>query len=272
MRLALFAACLWASTNTRRAAAETRAARLVEGGEQQTSAAVAPILGPEPYPAVGPVVLSVLLGRCYELQKDRFEYSVCPFVNATQRRVISSSPVLLGLWGGVSYNHGGNLIQEYQNGHHCKGTSMYRSVVRYLCGDEVQEAAESLPALVDIASDEEGCAISATIATPFPCALLRTIPNASTPPPPLQPITEASYSEQQSEQLQTSSPQSTAHVVVAASSGTTYGDDRQPHPTCTGLAALIAAFEQVQGEIRELAAKQAAMATVVNEIKAWTAT
>ena len=234
---------------------EERAARLVEG-EPQIAVSVAPLQPPEAHPAVGPVAMSVLRLSCYELQKDRFEYSICPFVNVTQRRVISSVPVLLGMWGGIYYNDRGSLIQEYQNGHHCKGTLMYRSVVRFTCdGDTEALEEEMLPALVDVSTDEEGCTVTATLATPFPCVLLRTDQGSSTAtqnsiPPP------AAFEGEQAPTLE-------ASVGSVPSSACEASQE---------LLALTSAVEEMKDAIKALATRHEAVARVVDEIRAWTET
>jgi hypothetical protein len=257
---------------------EERAARLVEGEPQQTGATVAPIAGPEPFPAVGPVVMSILHLSCYELQIDRFEYSVCPFVNVTQRRVISSVPVLLGTWGGVYYNHGPNLVQEYQNGHHCKGTLMYRSVVRFTCdGDPEALDEETLPALVDVATDEEGCTITATLATPFPCALLGTARASSTATPlsdpPLSTSSSAAASDTKAEHagsttLETLGTAKAEDELAASGGSSTACEPSQGQE----LRALASAVEEIKEVVKDLAARQAVLARVVDDIKAWTET
>lgn len=244
---------------------EERAARLVEG-EPQTAVAVAPLQAPEAHPAVGPVAMSVLRLSCYELRKDRFEYSICPFVNVTQRRVISSVPVLLGTWGGIYYNDRSSLVQEYQNGHHCKGTLMYRSVVRFTCdGDTEALEEEMLPALVDVSTDEEGCTVTATVATPFPCVLLRTGRASSTAthnsiPPP------AAFEGEQAPTLEAS--------ALAAAGAESVGSGG-PSSACEAsqeLLALTSAVEEMKDAIKDLATRHEALARVVDEIRAWTET
>jgi len=261
---------------------EERSARLVEGEPQQTAATVAPIAGPEPFPAVGPVVMSMLHLSCYELQIDRFEYSVCPFVNVTQRRVISSVPVLLGTWGGVYYNHGPNLVQEYQNGHHCKGTLMYRSVVRFTCdGDPEALDEETLPALVDVATDEEGCTITATLATPFPCALLGTARASSTAtplsPPPLSTSASSAASASDSDTGAEHAGSTLEASGAAQAEGELASSGGSSSATCKPsqgleLHALASAVEEMKEVVKDLAARQAAIARVVDDIKAWTET
>lgn len=48
---------------------------------------------------IGPQYLSILNTQCYFVSVDRFEYSLCPFQNVTQRRVTGGKPTLLGVWG-----------------------------------------------------------------------------------------------------------------------------------------------------------------------------
>jgi hypothetical protein len=51
----------------------------------------------EPNGIYGPEGLYFLNGLCFLATADRYEYSVCPFQNITQRRLIGSSYSLLGL-------------------------------------------------------------------------------------------------------------------------------------------------------------------------------
>jgi hypothetical protein len=50
----------------------------------------------EPNGIYGPEGLYFLNGLCFLATADRYEYSVCPFQNITQRRLIGSSNSLLG--------------------------------------------------------------------------------------------------------------------------------------------------------------------------------
>lgn len=50
----------------------------------------------EPEQISGPEALFSLNGHCFLASVDRYEYSVCPFQNITQRRVIGPSATLLG--------------------------------------------------------------------------------------------------------------------------------------------------------------------------------
>mmetsp|Transcript_8590 Transcript_8590/g.12825 ORF Transcript_8590/g.12825 Transcript_8590/m.12825 type:complete len:198 (-) Transcript_8590:519-1112(-) len=53
----------------------------------------------EPKYMVGPEALMFLNGLCFKEVLDRYEYSVCPFQNITQRRLIGTRSTLLGVWG-----------------------------------------------------------------------------------------------------------------------------------------------------------------------------
>ena len=52
-----------------------------------------------PDPMYGPRSLYFLKGSCFTGSFDRFEYSVCPFHNVTQRRSTALKPTLIGVWG-----------------------------------------------------------------------------------------------------------------------------------------------------------------------------
>jgi hypothetical protein len=47
----------------------------------------------------GPKGLNFLKGSCFSEWFDRYEYTVCPFQNVTQRRSLGVKPSLIGLWG-----------------------------------------------------------------------------------------------------------------------------------------------------------------------------
>eukprot|EP00428_Durinskia_dybowskii_P061162 CAMPEP_0170383032 /NCGR_PEP_ID=MMETSP0117_2-20130122/15262_1 /TAXON_ID=400756 /ORGANISM="Durinskia baltica, Strain CSIRO CS-38" /LENGTH=158 /DNA_ID=CAMNT_0010638715 /DNA_START=164 /DNA_END=640 /DNA_ORIENTATION=- len=47
----------------------------------------------------GPPALAFLKGSCFMGSFDRYEYSLCPFQNVTQRRTTAVKPQLLGVWG-----------------------------------------------------------------------------------------------------------------------------------------------------------------------------
>ena len=159
-----------------------------------------------PYPPRGPACLSFVLGTCFTLAKaDRFEYTVCPFHNVTMKRSsISSSSVLLGLWGGASWQLPDAYVQEYSAGHYCRGPTLYTTLVRYMCftadgggshvdfnplstastysmasGEAPENQAQPLLPLslvgfdaVEHGENDEECSFVATIATAFPCSLL----------------------------------------------------------------------------------------------------
>jgi hypothetical protein len=81
----------------------------------------------EPSLLSGPESLFFLNGLCFLATQDRYEYSVCPFQNITQRRIIGSSATLLGVWGEWVTNetHHAYDTMSYLNGQTCgrKGRS-----------------------------------------------------------------------------------------------------------------------------------------------------
>mmetsp|Transcript_11167 Transcript_11167/g.11595 ORF Transcript_11167/g.11595 Transcript_11167/m.11595 type:complete len:278 (+) Transcript_11167:60-893(+) len=81
----------------------------------------------EPEQISGPEALFSLNGHCFLASVDRYEYSVCPFQNITQRRVIGPSATLLGVWGQWSLNETYQVYDTmiYSNGQTCgrKGRS-----------------------------------------------------------------------------------------------------------------------------------------------------
>lgn len=53
----------------------------------------------EPDPICGPTDLYFLKGSCFVGSFDRYEYTICPFHNVTQRRTTAAKPQIIGLWG-----------------------------------------------------------------------------------------------------------------------------------------------------------------------------
>ena len=182
-----------------------RQIKIVEGVDHPSIGVVDSSQSIPPYPPLGPACLSFVLGSCFTLAKaDRFEYTVCPFHNVTMKRSsISSSSVLLGLWGGVSWQLPDAHVQEYSAGHYCRGPTLYSTLVRYMCftadgkhidfdplsttstyspasgGTPENQPLPLLPlSLVGFDAVEHGdiaeCSFVATIATAFPCSLLAT--------------------------------------------------------------------------------------------------
>lgn len=51
----------------------------------------------DPYSiSTGPQALLILNGHCFNAHAERYEYSVCPFQNVTQRRIVGTRATLLG--------------------------------------------------------------------------------------------------------------------------------------------------------------------------------
>lgn len=82
----------------------------------------------EPSLLSGPESLFFLNGYCFLATQDRYEYTVCPFQNITQRRLIGPSATLLGVWGEWTRNetHQAYDTMNYLNGQTCgrKGRSV----------------------------------------------------------------------------------------------------------------------------------------------------
>ncbi len=101
----------------------------------------------QPDPFYGPEALTVLNGLCFTAAVERYEYSVCPFQNVTQRRLIGPSAtllgfpilnselILLGVWGQWSTNETSQTYDTmmFTNGQTCgkKGRSVRLSL---FCG------------------------------------------------------------------------------------------------------------------------------------------
>jgi len=73
--------------------------RILEGVDRMSTVDDTSIPYVVPAPRSGPESLSFLSGACFTNSFDRYEYTVCPFQNVTQRRNSAVKPVLVGLWG-----------------------------------------------------------------------------------------------------------------------------------------------------------------------------
>jgi hypothetical protein len=73
--------------------------RILEGIDKKADKDDSKIDYVSPEPMSGPEALSFLSGSCFSSSFDRYEYSICPFQNVTQRRTTAVKPLLIGLWG-----------------------------------------------------------------------------------------------------------------------------------------------------------------------------
>jgi len=79
--------------------ADGASGKIVEGVDRKSDKDDTTIPYVMPSPFSGPDSLSFLSGSCFTSSFDRYEYTVCPFQNVTQRRTSAMKPVLIGLWG-----------------------------------------------------------------------------------------------------------------------------------------------------------------------------
>lgn len=73
--------------------------RIIEGIDKKSDKDDTKLDYVEPDRISGPPSLYFMKGSCFTGSFDRYEYSVCPFHNITQRRTTALKPQLIGLWG-----------------------------------------------------------------------------------------------------------------------------------------------------------------------------
>jgi hypothetical protein len=73
--------------------------RILEGVDKKSDKDENKLEYVEPDPMYGPNSLSFLQGACFMGSFDRYDYTVCPFQNVTQKRTTAMKPTLIGIWG-----------------------------------------------------------------------------------------------------------------------------------------------------------------------------
>lgn len=73
--------------------------RILEGVDRKSDKDDNTLESVEPDPMYGPRDLFFLKGSCFTNSFDRYEYTICPFHNATQRRTTAVKPQIIGIWG-----------------------------------------------------------------------------------------------------------------------------------------------------------------------------
>ena len=148
----------------------------------------------QPAPFKGPVTLSFLQQSCFIKSFDRYEYTLCPFYNITQRRVSTtqSKETLLGVWddwilplrGDNGYNNNINTnsnnaktadakktkkyyIQKYTEGRSCSDGKSSSHVILYLDCDHSNEDFEIISV-----EDAAYCDFTIHFGLPISCHLL----------------------------------------------------------------------------------------------------
>jgi hypothetical protein len=95
MKLFLFAVLAWMQF----LATSGGTVRILEGVDKKSDKDDNKLEYVEPDPMYGPSSLSFLQGACFLGSFDRYDYSVCPFQNVTQKRTTAMKPTLIGIWG-----------------------------------------------------------------------------------------------------------------------------------------------------------------------------
>ena len=127
----------------------------------------------QPRQFYGPPALGFLDGICIKHEVGRFEYTICPFQNITNKRVSSHRISLLGKWDGwtihdstdpnLLYNYS---LMSYGRGDACGGDT--KSVTLTLdCGEEFN-ALE----VVNVDENAGPCGYSIVLGLPIHCSLL----------------------------------------------------------------------------------------------------
>ena len=119
----------------------------------------------------GPEILSILVRSCFMKSHERYEYTVCPFHNITQRRVGSTSVAnLLGVWGHweLEINQDSEYAVysklRYFDGELC-GIREKRSFLNLRCDQDNFE--------ITNVDDSVHCDFNFEINVPIPCSMLR---------------------------------------------------------------------------------------------------
>lgn len=73
--------------------------RILEGVDRKSDKDDNSLEYAEPDPMYGPRDLFFMKGSCFTNSFDRYEYTVCPFQNVTQRRTTAMKPQVIGIWG-----------------------------------------------------------------------------------------------------------------------------------------------------------------------------
>lgn len=90
--------------------------RIIEGIDKKSDKDDNKIDYVEPDRISGPSSLYFMQGSCFTGSFDRYEYSICPFQNITQRRTTALKPQLIGLWGDWKTSTSPTHTQKIVNG------------------------------------------------------------------------------------------------------------------------------------------------------------
>lgn len=181
--------------------------RIIEGIDKKSDKDDSKMDYVEPDKISGPPALYFMQGSCFAASFDRYEYSICPFQNITQRRTTALKPQLIGLWGDWKTTDGPTHREKMIKGEHkaVGNTENQESIssvatpatsaaesdvsVKYYttmvypkgknCGVEGESIAyvylqcEHTDFEVISVDSESSCKYSLTLGLPIPCDLLR---------------------------------------------------------------------------------------------------
>jgi hypothetical protein len=120
-----------------------------------------------PDPFTGPEYMASLNGLCFTASADRFEYSVCPFHNITQRRVTGGRPTLLGVWGDWESTNNGDIHRMlFFRGQAC-GQGTRKATV-----EVIPNSADDFRVDPDSIDESPACHFNLRFHVPFPSELL----------------------------------------------------------------------------------------------------
>lgn len=139
----------------------------------------------DPDPVYGPESLYFLNGHCFSKTSGRFDYTICPFQNVTQRRSIGQrGSTLIGVWGDwlTTINstfhpiHGEDFQLRHYNamrfvdGKNCgDGRQHYSSVLNFKCDYEKEDFD-----VLGVEEDESNsCNFVITLGVPLACSLFQ---------------------------------------------------------------------------------------------------
>ena len=137
----------------------------------------------------GPSSLSFLNNNCFKSHLDRYEYTVCPFQNVTQRRTVGQSkPIVMGVWGKWVFDEENSIIDangsvssmkmynkmEFVDGKECGGNEVHQSILHLDCGNDDAAGGLSVPSAVTITEIDESihCKTFFYLNVPISCSLL----------------------------------------------------------------------------------------------------
>jgi hypothetical protein len=101
--------------------------RILEGVDRKSDKDDNTLEYVEPDPMYGPSDLFFLKGSCFTNSFERYEYTVCPFHNVTQKRTTALKAQVIGLWGNwkttTSTVHAQKGPPKKVNSHHAAHSS-----------------------------------------------------------------------------------------------------------------------------------------------------